>query len=306
MSKPLLETILDPDELSVRFQPIFHIPCGLNQIHSLEALIRGPQGTNFERADILFDYVRRKKAEAAVDRSCFSAICDVATDLPSQLRINVNVHASTLGQRPEFVDFFWKQAEKHSLAPERFTVEIVEHAPACNIPGLLASIAALRDSGVRIALDDVGLGQSNYRMMLDCHPEYFKLDAYFVRGLNADPKRRAMVKSVVTLAEAMDSSVVAEGVESTEDLAELGRMGVQLVQANLLCAAMPLGDLCATGPLGIHTATTKLTGEQRKQNAVDSVRVHPKVACFGGKTIGLPPIDGTHAKPGPIRRRLSS
>jgi EAL domain-containing protein (putative c-di-GMP-specific phosphodiesterase class I) len=84
-------------------------------------------------------------------------------------------------------------------------------------------------------------------MMLDCHPEYFKLDAYFVRGLCTDPKRRAVVESVATLAGALGSSVVAEGVESNQDLVQLGRMGIEFIQANILCAAMPLEDLVAKG-----------------------------------------------------------
>ncbi len=267
MKKTLLEVILDSNRLSVRFQPIFHIGGGINQIHSLEALIRGPRGTKFERADVLFDYVRRKKAEAVVDQSCFAAICNAAVDVPADLRININVHAATLGDKPGFVDCFKNQAEDHSLALERFTVEIVEHAPSCNVPGLMRSIAVLRDSGVRIALDDVGLGQSNYRMMLDCNPEYFKLDAYFVRGLNADSRRRAVVQSVVTLAEALGSSVVAEGVESKEELSTLDQMGVELVQGNLLRAALPLEDLLATGSLGVHMpASAPLTQGAGVQN----------------------------------------
>jgi EAL domain-containing protein (putative c-di-GMP-specific phosphodiesterase class I) len=95
----------------------------------------------------------------------------------------------------------------------------------------------------------VGLGQSNYRMMLDCHPEYFKLDAYFVHGLSTDSKRRAVVESLVTLAKALESAVVAEGVDSNDDLLRLQAMGVDFVQANLLCAAIPLDELLATGYL---------------------------------------------------------
>lgn len=247
MKPSLLDTLLDPDQLSVCFQPIFLIRGESNRLYGLEALVRGPRGTNFERADIVFDYVRRKRAEALVDRSCVVAICDAAMDLPPQVRINVNVHAATLGHKPGFVEFFHNQAKRRHLALDRFTIEIVEHAPTCNIPGLTDGITALRDLGVRIALDDVGLGQSNYRMMLDCHPEYFKLDAYFVRGLSVDPKRRAVVESVATLASALGSSVVAEGVESSQDLAQLGRMGIELVQANLLCPALSLEQLQARG-----------------------------------------------------------
>ena len=245
MKASLLESILDPSRLTVVFQPIFHIRKQRNRVHSLEALIRGPRGTNFERADLLFDYVRRKKAEAAMDRGCLAAICKAAAGLSHQFRLNVNVHAATLAQTPRFTDFIRDLMRDHSLALDRLTIEIVEHTPPCNVSELMNSLMSLRDSGVRIALDDVGLGQSNYRMMLDCHPEYFKLDTYFVRGLRRDAKRRAVVQSVVTLAAALDSSVVAEGAESHEDIVLLASMGVEFAQTNTLCAPMSLEALQA-------------------------------------------------------------
>jgi EAL domain-containing protein (putative c-di-GMP-specific phosphodiesterase class I) len=245
MKKPLIDRILDPNQLSVRFQPIYRIGDGENEIHSVEALIRGPRGTHFEAAPVLFDYVRRKREERAVDHSCIAAICAEAVHLPPDLRINLNVHAATLGQSPGFVDSFRRRLKKHSLSIDRFTVEIVEHAPTCDIPELSHTLAGLRNAGVRIALDDVGLGQSNYRMMLDCHPEYFKLDAYFVRGLKNDSKRRAVVESVVAFGRALQSSVVAEGAESIEDIAILADMGVGFVQCNFLCPAITLEDLLA-------------------------------------------------------------
>jgi EAL domain-containing protein (putative c-di-GMP-specific phosphodiesterase class I) len=246
MSKSILETILEPCELHALFQPIFRVEGEAKSVDSVEALIRGPRGTKFERADILFDYVRRKKAEAPVDQRCIAAICEAAEFLPSGVRINVNVHASTLGNNLGFADFFRRQVQKHSLAIERFTVELVEHAPTCNIPELMNNLTRLRNWGVRIALDDVGTGQSNYRMMLDCHPDYFKLDAYFVRDLATDPKRCAVVESVVALANALDSSVVAEGVPSYDDLAHLEAIGVDLAQANLLCPAISVKQLLAS------------------------------------------------------------
>jgi EAL domain-containing protein (putative c-di-GMP-specific phosphodiesterase class I) len=275
MMRSILETILNPHELSVSFQPIFKTPVEPRRIDSVEALIRGPRGTNFARADILFDYVRRKKAEAAVDQSCLTAICAAAPALPLDLRINVNVHASTLGHSSEFVDFFRCHAHVHSLALERFTLEIVEYAPGCNIFELGNNIGQLRECGVRIALDDVGLGQSNYRMILDCNPEYFKLDSYFVRGFSLDSKRRAVVESIVTLARALGSSVVAEGPGST-DLPLLTDLGVELVQANVLCPAMRLEDLLKTGYLvnqSAHPILAKAGSQKQKEFEVRKMRL---------------------------------
>jgi EAL domain-containing protein (putative c-di-GMP-specific phosphodiesterase class I) len=273
MKRTILDTILDPQTLSVCFQPIFRMQGAEKTVDSLEALVRGPRGTNFARADILFDYVRRKKAEAVVDQRCVSAICNAAVSLPVDMRLNVNVHASTLGQRPGFVDFFRQQVKKRSLALERFTLEIVEHAPTTNVPELARSIADLRSYGVRIALDDVGLGQSNYRMILDCHPDYFKLDAYFVRGLAEDSKRRAVVESLVALAKALGSAVVAEGAASDDDLSHLAALGVELVQANILCPAMPLQELQATGHLGSSGASTA-TGTAAVETPVVNFEYH--------------------------------
>src|SRR5262245_46757767 len=136
MKKTILETILEPDQLSVRFQPIFRVRSGVCEVHSLEALIRGPRGTHFERADVRFDYVRRKSAEVAVDEACFIAICKAARDLPSDMRVNINVHATTLGQKSGYADFVRSQTKRFDLAPGRLTIEVVEHAPACNIPEL--------------------------------------------------------------------------------------------------------------------------------------------------------------------------
>lgn len=276
MKKSLLDTILDPHQLSVRFQPIFRIGDGENQMHGVEALIRGPRGTHFESAQVLFDYVRRKREERAVDHSCLAAICADAVHLPPDLRINVNVHAATLGQNPGFVESFRRRAKKHSLSLDRFTVEIVEHAPTCDIPELSHTIAGLRNAGVRIALDDVGLGHSNYRMMLDCHPEYFKLDAYFVRGLRDDSKRRAVVESVVAFGRALQSDVVAEGAESVEDIAILADMGVSFVQCNLLCPAVTLEELFAKGMIQRSSPVLVASRDVEKQ-----VRSAPIVAFSG-------------------------
>jgi EAL domain-containing protein (putative c-di-GMP-specific phosphodiesterase class I) len=260
MTKTVLEMMQEPGALSVRFQPIFRVKNGERHIDSIEALIRGPRGTNFSRADILFDYVRRKKAEAIADQYCITAVCDTVLRLPADVRVNVNVHASTLGQGSTFVEFFQRCARKRSLKLDRFTVEIVEHAPSYDAAQLERSISQLRDWGVRIALDDVGLGQSNYRMMLDCDPEYFKLDAYFVKDITKDPKRRAVIESLVALAARLESAVVAEAVASEEDLARVTDLGVDLVQANILCPAMPLEDLQKLGHL-------KSVGEYKAQAA---------------------------------------
>ena len=91
----LLDTLLEPGRLSVVFQPIFEVGSGRLKLYSLECLIRGPKGTNAERPAVLFEYVRRKRAEGPIDRACVAAALDEAALLPGAMKFNVNVHAST-------------------------------------------------------------------------------------------------------------------------------------------------------------------------------------------------------------------
>src|ERR1051325_4047429 len=69
-NRSLLDVILEPDALTVLFQPILEYRAGQWHLHALECLVRGPKGTNLEPANVLFEYARRKHAEGLVDRAC--------------------------------------------------------------------------------------------------------------------------------------------------------------------------------------------------------------------------------------------
>jgi EAL domain-containing protein (putative c-di-GMP-specific phosphodiesterase class I) len=229
--KDLLDAILDPGGLRVLFQPIVEVgPEGKRGVHALECLTRGPQGTNLENAGVLFDYVRRKREESRVDRACVSTALDTAVAIPNRPLLSLNVHASTLGRDLGFPAFLGERAAAAGIPPGDLIVEIVEHAPPWDGHSFLAALQTLRDMGVRIALDDVGLGQSNYRMVLDCRPDYFKIDRYFAHGSAGDPHRRAVMESVHQLARKFGAQVVAEGIERPEDLETVTSLGIDLVQ----------------------------------------------------------------------------
>jgi EAL domain-containing protein (putative c-di-GMP-specific phosphodiesterase class I) len=229
----LLDTLLEPGAISAVFQPIFECRGRARTLYALEGLIRGPKGTNMEDPEVLLEYVRRKREEARIDRVCAGAVLRTAAVLPRPPRLCVNVHASTLGRDPEFVDFLTTCAVENGIATSRLTVEIVEHAPPWDGPGFLHALEVLRDRGVRIALDDVGLGQSNYKMMLDARPEYFKIDRYFVQGAHADRHRQAVLESIAQLALRFGGRVVAEGVEGEADFLAVAAHGIDLVQGFL-------------------------------------------------------------------------
>jgi EAL domain-containing protein (putative c-di-GMP-specific phosphodiesterase class I) len=248
-ASPVLDAILAPGGLQVAFQPIVEVRGKARQIHSLECLIRGPRGTNMEPAAVLFEYVRRKREETALDRACVSAALSASRGLPAEVRLSLNVHAATLERDPEFVLYLTDEAAAVAIAPTRLTVEIVEHAPLWSGPAFREALSALRDIGVGVALDDIGLGQSNYRMMIDCKPDYFKVDGYLVRGCRSDFYRMAVLESVASLARRFGARVVAEGVEEEDDLVALGAIGVDLFQGHVLYPPLTFEALKESGIL---------------------------------------------------------
>jgi EAL domain-containing protein (putative c-di-GMP-specific phosphodiesterase class I) len=254
-ASPVLDAILAPGGLQVAFQPIVEIRGPARHIHSLECLIRGPRGTNMEPAAVLFEYVRRKREETALDRACVAAALKAARSLPHDVRLSLNVHAATLERDPEFVLYLGDEAEACGIPLSRLTVEIVEHAPLWSGPAFREALSALRDIGIGVALDDIGLGQSNYRMMIDCKPDYFKVDGYLVRGCRADFYRMAVLESVASLARRFGARVVAEGVEEEDDLIALGAIGVDLFQGHVLYPPLTLEALKESGILPKLDAT---------------------------------------------------
>lgn len=245
----LLDTLLEPGQLSVVFQPIFEVGAAQPKLHGLECLIRGPRGTNAERPAVLFEYVRRKRAEAAIDRACVAAALSEAARLPGMPSLNLNVHASTLARDFGFPGFLLERAAQAGIAPERLVVEIVEHAPPLDVPAFRRALELMRESSLTIALDDVGLGQSNYKMILDVRPDIYKLDRYLVAGAWNDPYRQVILDSLARMVRRLEARAVAEGVEDQNELVAVQAAGIDLVQGFLFARPLPLQGLVAAGYL---------------------------------------------------------
>ena len=231
----LLNTLFQPLGIEPYFQPIFLVRDGKLSLVGLECLSRGPAGTPFANAEALFAYARYKRAEPVVDQECITLALKAASRIPEDIFISVNAHASTLSRCSDFAEWLCSCALSNPITLNRLTVEIVEHAPVWNKVEFQRALGDLRKAGIKIALDDLGLGHSNYQMIVDARPDYFKIDRYFVHGCFLDKQRKAVVSSIAKLAADLQGRVVAEGVERADDLQELQSIGIDLFQSFLFC-----------------------------------------------------------------------
>ncbi len=245
----LLDSVLSPGGLHPMFQPIFDFQDRTPKLHSIECLARGSEDVFRDRADILFYYVRRKRAEIAVDRACIRMMLGAISALPFRPLFSVNVHATTLARDRGFLGYLKELTEELEIPPRRMMIELLEEMPFWDVAATCRALDDLRALGVRIALDDVGAGQANYNHILDCHPDAFKIDAYVVNGCSSDKHRLAVLQSIVMLARNFGAHVIAEGVENEADLGVLLDMEIHLMQGFLLARPMSAENLIESGLL---------------------------------------------------------
>jgi len=244
----LLQEILDHGGINVFYQPIFEMVDGKPVLFAVEALSRGPKGSNAERPDVLFEYVRRKAKEVEVDRACVKAILSSMYLIARRALVSINVHALTLERDDQFTQYLVELCQLFRIPTKNVILEIVEQQRYRNPARFFGNLDLLRKAGVQIAVDDIGLGYSNYRALVEIKPDLFKIDRYFVTGCKTNDHARAAIESIALLAQRLGGRVVAEGIESAEDLETVTALGVRLVQGYHLAVPEPVQTLNAINP----------------------------------------------------------
>jgi EAL domain-containing protein (putative c-di-GMP-specific phosphodiesterase class I) len=152
--------------------------------------------------------------------------------MPSDTYLSVNVSPKTLLSQ----DFATLVS---SLDGELLVVEITEHSAVEDYDALKRAIDRLRNSGVRLAIDDLGTGFASFMHILKLLPEFIKLDLSLARGIERDPVKQALTAALVGFAAQIGAHLIAEGVETAEELKTLVGLGVEYAQGYYLGAPAP-------------------------------------------------------------------
>ncbi len=123
--------------------------------------------------------------------------------------------------------------------PDHLVLELTEQEAVEDYGDLNRRLAGWMGSGVRLAVDDAGAGYSSLRHVVELSPDYLKLDRALVSNIDDDPNRRALMRAVVAFAREVGTSIIAEGVETRNELDVLREAEVHLVQGYLLARPGP-------------------------------------------------------------------
>jgi EAL domain-containing protein (putative c-di-GMP-specific phosphodiesterase class I) len=221
----LLEA-LEQDQLCVHYQGIFDIATGVTK--GAEALVRWehPERGLVPPNDFLGIALRGRLGPAIT-----SFVLDEAVGQCARWRlqgrdigVSVNVSAAAFAGS-DLATEVTTVLERHGVPPDRLTVEITEHACTIANRELRDTFTALARMGVRLSLDDFGMGESSLARLQQLHFDELKIDRSFVSHVCSQPTDRNIVTFTTKLAHSLGMKVVAEGVETAEVLAELALLG---------------------------------------------------------------------------------
>jgi len=236
-----LRQALPRGELSLYFQP--QVDLQRCQVTGFEALLRWTHPelgsvppTEFipvaEEAGLIQDIGEWVLAEA----------CRHAATWPAGLVVSVNVSpVQALGGR--LVEHALAAAHAADLAPQRLELELTESVFLQESEATAQVLAQLRAAGLRIALDDFGTGYSSLAYLRRQSFDTLKIDRSFVREIMARTDARAIVRTIIGLAQTLRMRTVAEGVEQAPYAAVLARYGCDAMQGYLVSPAMPAGQV---------------------------------------------------------------
>jgi diguanylate cyclase (GGDEF)-like protein len=175
----------------------------------------------------------------------------LALTLPAVCSVAVNVSPKQF-RDPRLVSVLRSAIRRAGIASERITLEITESALIENVDDAQEVLSSVRAMGVRIAIDDFGTGYSSLSYLARFRPDVLKLDKSFVDNIATDPLARTVVEGVIDLAHKLGVTVVAEGVETREQLDALRAVQCDKVQGFLLSRPVPLERLMEQEPAAMH------------------------------------------------------
>lgn len=235
---PLLARILHERAITTLFQPIVELES--RRIVGMEALTRGPAGTALESPDALFRAATHAGVLVELDMMCVAVALETARDattpIPPLVFVNAEPAALSDDLSPDLL------AAVRSELGFRMVLEFTERALSSRPAALLRVAGLAHAHGNAIALDDVGADPLSLAFLPLVEPEVVKLDMHLVRHPH-DPRTLATAAAVCGFAERTGATVIAEGVETEQDVASAVALGARWGQGWLFGRPAPVGAL---------------------------------------------------------------
>lgn len=231
MQEEAIHKVISERALRTLFQPI--VDGSSRTLLGHEALTRGLV-SGLESPTTLIERASRYGLTRALEAACVETALSAFHALRMEGRLFLNLLPQTLLEWSSLADWLGEQLEVHRIDPHEVVLEITEHGLTADENRLAAAVRPLRALGCDIAIDDLGAGSSGLKSWAEIRPDYVKVDRYFVAGIERDPVRAEILRSVVDIGRVTGCRIVAEGIENREQCALVLELGVDYLQGYYL------------------------------------------------------------------------
>ena len=241
-----LSLALERDEFTVLYQPIVDLFTG--EMVGAEALLRWehPDRGPVSPAEFI-PLAEESGLIVPIGRWVLEQACNHLVawqrDRPA-MTVSVNLSVRQV-LAPDIADVVQDIVQRTGVAAEHLCLELTESVFMEDVDYFARALTSLKSVGVELAIDDFGTGYSSLSYLTRYPVDAVKIDRLFIEGLGTDPHHTALVAAILAMADALDLSVTAEGIETPEQLAHLKRLQCRRAQGYYLARPMPAQGITA-------------------------------------------------------------
>lgn len=227
-----------PFEFTMAFHPIVDI--STRRVWAYEALVRGPEG---QGAGWVLDQVTAEN-RYAFDQSCRVKAIEMAAGLfnePDGPLLSINFLPNAVYVPAACIRATLQAADRTGFPVNRIMLEFTESERMDDVDHVKAIIQEYKARNLVTAIDDFGAGFSGLGLLAEFRPDVIKLDMGLIRNLHNDTGRTAIIKGIVATAGLLDVTLVAEGIETPEEMRALEALGITLMQGFLFARPQVAG-----------------------------------------------------------------
>ena len=210
-----IHRLLEERRLEIVYQPIWNLRAG--KLLGLEALARPHPDYELDGPAEAFDLAEQIGQAPQLDMLCVAAAVKIGDQLPDGALLFLNLHPNTLDTSGEDEDWLLHTVTAAGLNPARVVIEVTERFGG-RTTSIIKTLRRLRDHGFKLALDDVGTGNSGLEMLRLVDAEFVKIDRSIVAAAPDDANARAVLMAMATFASHTGAFVIAEGIEDEDTL----------------------------------------------------------------------------------------
>ena len=214
------------------FQPIIELNGGA--VVGYEGLVRPKTDSGFSDPGALFSAAEASGRTGELDLACLDVVAGAAAAIGPDQLVSLNMSPRTM-ESPEFnVAVMLGILGKHRLSPTRVMLELTEREPVEDFDRLRENLAACQKAGIRIAADDVGAGNAGLRLLSQIHFDIVKIDLSLVQGGPVRESSMAVLRTLCDLAGRWGALIIAEGIETSQQLKVVRELKISAAQGYLL------------------------------------------------------------------------